>query len=469
MKKEHKKSIILTLLLILVTFIAMAYSKNKDIVIPDQVQKDIVKLTGNLSQNKIVTGGNGRVNLSLTLRAKDIINKNTCDIQNVDMVIVLDQSGSMGGKKISDARRAVLNLLSSLTARDRFAIVCYSNSAYRLSSLTYVTGPNREHLESLVRSISTGGGTNLGAGLEEGMRILTRGTKNTNQRKLVLISDGLANQGITNIHTLGDIAARAVKDEFSISTAGVGNDFNEQLMALIADRGTGNYYYIENPEAFAEVFSKEYQETRNIAAASIEIRIPLLKGMHLTDASGYPIKVKGNNAVFYPGNLLSGQSRKLFLTIEVPADKEGSFEIKGINAVYKHEDKKYSSVLSDRFIITQVKSKKEAMASIDKDEWEDRVLKNDFNMLRENIAADIRGGKRNDALKRINDYKVKQESINSQVGSGAVSDNLEKELTKVLKTVKDTFTGDSPSVALKQKKNAKVMQYEGYKGKRGRK
>jgi len=240
-------------------------------------------------------------------------------------------------------------------------------------------------------------------------------------------------------------------------------------MTLIADRGTGNYYYIENPEAFAEVFSKEFQETRNIAAASIEIRIPLLKGMHLTDASGYPIKVKGNNAVFYPGNLLSGQSRKLFLTIKIPADKEGSFEIKGINAVYKHEDKKYSSVLSDRLIITQVKSKKEAIASIDKDEWEDRVLKNEFNMLRENVASDIRGGKRNDALKRINDYKVKQESLNSQVGSGAVSNNLEKELTKVLETVKDTFTGDSPSVALKQKKNAKVMQYEGYKGKRGRK
>ena len=79
----------------------------------------VVSLSGNITQNKVLFGGDGLATLSLSLTASEVLDPDKGDVQNVDMVIVLDRSGSMGGEKIADARQAALNLLSNLSAEDR--------------------------------------------------------------------------------------------------------------------------------------------------------------------------------------------------------------------------------------------------------------------------------------------------------------------------------------------------------------
>ena len=174
------------------------------------------------------------------------------------MVIVLDRSGSMKGRKINDARQAVLKLLSDLTSQDRFALVTYSDGVQIASGLLNVTrtigsvwkrqsagcGSAAEPISGPVcRQVSTSSGHQ---------------TTVPNAAKVILISDGLANKGITDVQALSEIAAVAVEREFAVSTVGVGIEFNEYLMTAIADQGTGSYYYLENPAAFAEVFQKEF-------------------------------------------------------------------------------------------------------------------------------------------------------------------------------------------------------------------
>ena len=112
----------------------------------------------------------------------------------MDMVIVLDRSGSMKGRKIEDARRAVLELLSSLSAGDRFALITYSDGVHIASGLSNVTAANRVRITSAVNKIRAGGGTNLGAGLRAGMDTLAFRSRLTNSAKVILISDGLANK-----------------------------------------------------------------------------------------------------------------------------------------------------------------------------------------------------------------------------------------------------------------------------------
>ncbi|MCP4349690.1 MAG: VWA domain-containing protein [Desulfobacterales bacterium] len=470
MKKNYLKPLFIVGCLILATCAAMAYTSRANNPEPGPAitgKTGIVRLSGQLVQDKIFSGGDGTASLSLTLSADKVYDNDKDDARHVDMVIVLDRSGSMQGNKIRDARQAVLNLLSSLSDQDRFALVSYSNGVQRNSGLVKVTDSNREHLSSIVRQISPGGGTNLGAGLHEGINVLLQAQKNGNAGKIILISDGLANEGITDIPSLGNMASIAVEKAFGISTVGVGANFNEQLMTAVADRGAGSYYYLENPNAFAQVFQKEFLSTRNVAAASVEVRVPLSNSMSLVNANGYPVEIKDNQAVFHPGDILSGQTRKLFLTFRMPADTEKTFEIKGINVRYQHKGEKYTVALSEPFSIACVKDSKEVFASIDKKEWEQKVLQEDYNELREKVAQDIKTGKQKDALDKIQRYEAEKQSANDVLKSGKVDENLNKEVKQMRDFVEHTFSGKQEEVETKQKKNAKKLQFEGYRGRRG--
>ncbi len=474
MKKNRIKSLLLVGCLLTITCTAIVYASKSGpfrLWSPPVIsgKNGVVTLSGNLTQDKVLFGTDGMAALALTLTADEVFDLNRGDANHVDMVIVLDRSGSMNGKKIDDAKRAALSLLSSLSAADRFGLVTYSDGVQRCSGLIKITPANRKRLETIIRSIAAGGGTNLGAGLQEGIEVLLSSRINGNTRKVILISDGLANRGITDPTSLGNMAAISMEKTFAVSTVGVGSDFNEQLMTRIADRGAGNYYYLENPNLFAEVFQKEFNNTRAAVATSVEVRIPLTNGLSVVDGSGYPIQVKGNHAIVHPGNLLSGQSKKIFLTLRVPTHREQTFAIKGINAHYRYKDSSYTVNLDDAFQLACVKDQQEVYSSIDKSEWEEKVVKEDINRLREEVATDIKKGSKKGALRRIEEYFQAQRSVNAVVASPKVATSLEKDLGGLRDMVEDTFQGAPQEVEQKQKKNSKALQYEGYSGRRSNK
>ena len=477
MKKNQLKNFMLITALILVTGGAMAYSSNKPAglflnwisVSPDPPtgNDEILKASGHLVQNKVLLGSDGTVGLNLTLRATEL----TADIppqeRNVDMVIVLDRSGSMQGRKLNDARRAVLKLLSNLSAQDRFAMVTYSDGVQIASRLVNVTADNRHHLSTAVNRVRAGGGTNLGAGLQAGINILrTSSYRSDNAARVILISDGLANKGIIDPKSLTGIASAAVEGQFAVSTVGVGIDFNEHLMTAIADRGIGNYYYLENPAAFAEVFQKEFYDTQRASITGLKIQIPTNAGITLSDAAGYPINIHNGQAVFYPGNLQSGQSRNLYLTFQIPTNRRRTFELDQIQIHYQHNSRSYVTTLDESLTIACVNDQEKVYSSINKTSWSDKIINEDFNRLKQEVASDIKSGKKQDALKRIEKYHSEQEALNTVVGSASVAQNLDNDLKELKIIVKDTFKGAPADVRQKQKSTAKSLQYEGYRGRR---
>ncbi|MFC1880507.1 VWA domain-containing protein [Thermodesulfobacteriota bacterium] len=476
MKKNQLKNLVLITVLILMTGGAMAYSSNKSGGFfsnwisgpsrPHTGNDEILTASGHLVQNKVLLGSSGTVGLSLTLQANDLAPGDRPVSRNVDMVIVLDRSGSMQGRKLEDARRAVLKLLSNLSAKDRFALVTYSEGVQIASGLVNVTQDNRGHLVSAVNGVRAGGGTNLGAGLQAGINMLRTPYRSNNAARVILISDGLANRGITDPKSLSGIASAAVESEFAVSTVGVGADFNEQLMTAIADRGTGNYYYLENPAAFAEVFQKEFYNTQTASITGLKIQIPVNTGITLADAAGYPINVHNGQALFYPGNLRSGQIRKLYLTLQIPTNRQRTFELDHIQIHYQHNDRPYVTTLDESLTIACVSNQKKVYSSIDKTRWSEKVVNEDFNRLKQEVASDIKSGKKQKALKRIEQYYDEQEAVNSVVGSASVADNLDNDLKELKTFVKDTFEGAPAAVKEQQKSNAKSLQYEGYRGRR---
>ncbi len=476
MKKNRLHSFILIVVLIAVTGATMAYSSGKAKMlfsswisaIPQSspIKSGIVTISGNLIQDKFLQGSDGIFNISLILDAGNNHDPEITGGGHVDMVIVLDRSGSMKGKKIEDARQAISNLLSRLTAKDRIALIAYSETAHNYSGLLNVSESNRNHLKSIIYGMQASGGTNLGSGLQEGINTLLSRNRNGNTAKVILISDGLANRGVTHPQDLGRMAGIAIEKEFSISTVGVGADFNEYLMTTIADRGAGTYYYLENPSAFAEVFEKEFYYSKTTIANSVAVHIPLDHGMSLVDAAGYPIQIQDGHAVFHPGNLREGQTRKLFLTLRLPSDAVRGFEIDNIKVSYFHDGQRFETALIKPFKIACVNNRQEVFSSIDKETWTQKVIQEDFNRLKQEVAHDLKSGKKRSALDRIDRYYNEQKTINAAVGSQAVDENLNKDLGQLRDVVEDTFHGAPSVVSEKQKLNSKSLQYEGYSGRR---
>jgi Ca-activated chloride channel family protein len=257
-----------------------------------------------------------------------------------------------------------------------------------------------------------------------------------------------------------------VEKEFAVSTVGVGIDFNEHLMTAIADQGTGSYYYLENPAAFAEVFQKEFYNTQTAAVTGVKIQIPMNIGITLADAAGYPITNQNGHMIFYPGNLRSGQTRNLFLTLKVPTNSQKTFEIDNIKVSYQYGNRAYETALEESFRIACVNDRKKVYSSIDKTSWSEKVINEDFNRLKQEVAADIKSGKKQRALKKIDKYYEEREAVNAAVGSPHVAENLDKDLKELRTFVKDTFEGAPAAVQQKQKSNAKTLQFEGYSGRR---
>lgn len=473
--KTYKKSFLTILLLIGITSGALAYIGTNDNTSETagatgnpEIQ-DVVTLDTQLSQEKILKNSDGKVAVAVTLTGSTVPIMVGQEAQPVDLVIVLDRSGSMGGQKINDARMAVIRLMERLSDRDRLGIVTYSNGVQTLSPLVNMNTANLEKLSAIVRRIQSSGGTNLGGGLQHGITTLltTKGT--LRQRKVILISDGLANQGITDPTTLGSMAANGSEYNLAVSTVGVGYDFNEVLMTTIADHGAGNYYFLENPQAFAKIFEKEFETTRNVVASAVEIRIPLEDGVELINAGGYPIKREGNFAVVRPGDLLSGQQRKFFLTFQLPTEHEGNFSFADIQVQYQHKGRQRTFVDDQVLTVACIKDQKAVIASIDEEVWSEQVVKEDYNKLKNDVATAIRKGKKEEALQSIVEYETRNRAINESVGSASVSTNLKTEVPNLRQSVKDTFTGAPAAVAEKKKQQAKVLQYESYQVRRDKK
>ncbi|MHC1728425.1 MAG: VWA domain-containing protein [Syntrophobacteraceae bacterium] len=483
MKKSYQKTLALVGGLLVLTCGAMAYS-SKDGPLPagrlpagpghkppeaPPINAGAVSLSGRLIQDKVHMGGDGIVTIALTLGSEAVPDRDVEGRRQLDMVVVLDRSGSMAeANKITHARQAVLGLLSRLSDTDRFALVSYSDQVQRHSGLLPLTPANRATLEGMVSGIQPSGATNLGGGLQEGMRQLMDSEKSGRTARLILISDGLANRGVTDPSALGTMASAAPETGFAVSTIGVGLDFNEQLMTTIADKGTGNYYFMESAAAFAQVFDKEFRDSRTVVASSVEVHVPLSPGMTLVHAAGYPIELKDGQAVFRPGDLLSGQTRKLFLTLRIPTDEEKTRDIGAISVRCRIGEKTVTTSMAEPLRVACVRNLSDAMASIDKEQWEEKVVKEDYNRLREEVAAAVKGGKREEAMKQIDRYTASQQAANAVVGSAAVTSNLEKDVGSLRGTVLDSFAGAPAEAAEKQKANAKSLQYEGYQGRRSK-
>jgi len=252
----------------------------------------------------------------------------------LDLALVLDRSGSMYGEKLEYAKKAVTTVIDRLAPTDHVALVTYDDTVD-------VVFPRRKADDALVMKTKTeliypGGSTNLSGGLVEGLHQLANGAgaaagapagaKPTAKsaanasalRRVFLLTDGLANQGVTSPEGLADIAQQGVGKGKGVSTFGVGVDFNEELLRSLADTGGGNYYYISSPDDLPGIFSEELGELGDVVAQNVTLDFKAT-GVEILGALGFD----GPALPAKTGDVRAGAVRSVMLALKVPVSDEG--------------------------------------------------------------------------------------------------------------------------------------------------
>lgn len=254
----------------------------------------------------------------------------------INLVLVIDRSGSMSDRgKIVYAKKAAREIIERLGSNDRLSIVSYSTRVQVLYPMQTLS--SKAQAISAVDSIYPTNSTNLSGGLITGINQLDSASKSGYVNRVILLSDGLANTGITDIGELSRVSSRASERNIHITTMGLGLDFDENLMMSIAQHGAGNYYFIESPSQLASIFQREFGQLSRIIAKSSVLTLYLEPGVTLTELYGYTY-YSGNDGkvIINLGDMFSGQKRDLLLKLRVPANKIGKRGL--VKAYLSYED-----------------------------------------------------------------------------------------------------------------------------------
>jgi Ca-activated chloride channel family protein len=290
-----------------------------------QTAGDVLKLTASLSDPYLLAGGNREVFLRADIEAAQL--PGAKERAPVNMALVLDRSGSMAGEKIENCRKAARQLVSQLDERDRFALVTFGSDVTTLISSTPVTPAARSRMLSAIDGVLEMGGTNISGGLDGALAELVAHRRQYPASRLVLLSDGQANEGIADPAGLSALARRIAAQGITLSAIGVGLDFNEYVMESLAEYGGGSYHFLSNVEQLASIFGSELKQATQTVAVGPTLSFAPAAGVRVAEAYGYLAEAQSGVTTIRLPDFTAGQRRSVVLRLEVAADKPGTLAI----------------------------------------------------------------------------------------------------------------------------------------------
>jgi Ca-activated chloride channel family protein len=279
-------------------------------------------LTASLSGAKVLRGGDGELFVAIDVAAREA---EVTTRPPMSVAIVIDHSGSMQGEKMARARDAARGLVERLGPTERVALVQYDDTAEVLVPATATDESGKRRLIAAIDSIQDAGGTNLQGGLVLGRDQILAAMTPGHVNRVILLSDGNANVGVTDVPSLARVAGDAAERGVRITTVGLGVDYNEDLMEAVAENGRGQYYYVKDASGLDTVFAGELRAIQATVATTAELRLePACQGVEIVEVFGYVTRREGRAVVVPLADVAGGDRRKVVARLRVPTIASGA-------------------------------------------------------------------------------------------------------------------------------------------------
>jgi len=235
----------------------------------------------------------------------------------VNVAFVIDRSGSMQGTRIAQAREAAIMAVNRLDPTDIASVVIFDDKIDVLVPAQKVT--DRKLFTDAIRQVGARGSTAIYAGVSEGASEVRKNMDARRLNRVVLLSDGLANIGPSKPDDFAQLGRELLKQGISVSTIGLGKDYNEDLMLQLAKAGDGNHAFAAAPDDLIKIFNKEFDDVLASCAQTVSIDVDLVPGARVVRAVSRDGEVTPAHAKFHMNQIYQATEHYILLEVELDA------------------------------------------------------------------------------------------------------------------------------------------------------
>lgn len=308
---------------LVLTVLCVMWSGGASFVAPSQaaVADSGVQCRVELDKGVISTESSQRAVVKVTLDPPPPPPPDRIERPPVNLSVVLDRSGSMSGAKLAKAKEAAIEALRRLGPRDIFSVVIYDHTVQTIVPARQAI--NIEWIESRIRQIRAGGNTALFGGVSQGAAEVRKNLRGDYVHRIILLSDGRANVGPSSPNDLGRLGAALMKEHISVTTVGVGYDYNEDLMTRLSQNSDGNSYFVESSEDLPQIFAEELGDVLNVTAQSVRLIIECPNGVMPIRIIGRDGRIRGRTVDILLNQLYGGKEKYALVEVEIPRHETG--------------------------------------------------------------------------------------------------------------------------------------------------
>ncbi|WP_020676998.1 vWA domain-containing protein [Geopsychrobacter electrodiphilus] len=369
----------------------------------------------------------------------------------VNLTLVLDRSGSMAGAKLQKAKEAAIVALSRLGAQDLFSLVTYDHSVITL--IPPQSAANSEWITSRIRAITPGGNTALFGAVSQGAAEIRKHLDDNYIHRIILLSDGLANVGPSSASDLGRLGAALQKEGISVTTIGIGDGFNEDLMTQLASHSDGNHYFVESSQDLPRIFASELGDVLSVAASRIRIEIDCLPGVRPLRIIGREGTIRGTGVQLRMNQLYSGQQKYALIEVLIEPGIAGQQrEIVQVTSRYENamtnKAEKIQRLASINFSASHDEVRQSASRTVQK-----AVVENEMATARDRALDLYNAGRKEDAVRELQQSSDVLEASSANLGFSDLAQKA-KSLNK------DAVEFSAPSIPSARKKELRSESYQ---------
>ena len=256
-------------------------------------------------------------------------------MQPLNIVLVVDESGSMGGEKIKNLKAALNSFVERFRKTDKLTIVGFEQEARIILESTEKT--KYKKINNAIKDIHANGSTNLHAGLMRGYEMAMKHFDEKSINRVIFLTDGNANVGVTQSEEIAEESRRCIKQGISLVTIGLGVDFNNGLLREIADSGRGVMHYVGDARDIKKVFVDEIDSVLAPAARKVKLTLDLEQGSSTPKIYGYQeqrqSKDDGQRHVFKLDDLNHGATQVVMVKSAANSKLSGTATLTYVDAI----------------------------------------------------------------------------------------------------------------------------------------